>query len=600
MATNDILNTENYKKITNNITRIDSLSKRLLATVNQRDAPNQKLSGPNQDVFTNASALYWQKMVQNPEKVYMQQVAFWAESLQHFIEAQQVTVSPSGQQASQTEETDPRFAHPMWQNNPYFNLIKRQYFLNAASLRSAVDEISDLEPIEKQRLEYFSSQIIDLMSPTNFLATNPAALEKAVETEGQSLIDGLENLVTDLEHNNGELLVRLTDENAFELGVNIASTPGKVVFRNRMLELIQYQPSTETVREIPLIIFPPWINKFYILDLKAQNSFIKWVLDQGYSVFVVSWVNPDQSYDEVGLEEYISEGFYAAISTVKQISGQKQVNALGYCIAGTVLSLVLALMKKRGDRSIKSATFFTTLTDFSQQGEFTPFLQDDFVDGIEQHVEKNGVLPSHILSRTFSFLRSNDLIYRPAIKSYMLGETPPAFDLLYWNGDATGLPGKMTVQYLRWLCQQDQFAQSGITLFGEVLRLSDVTVPFCAVACETDHIAAWPDSYRGFTKMGSRSKTFILSQSGHIGGIINPPSKKKYGHYTNTDMRLSHNEWQDNAAFHEGSWWSRWESWLRKKSGKLVPAQQPGSEVFKPLCAAPGTYVLKGKSTSEK
>jgi polyhydroxyalkanoate synthase len=603
MATNDILNAENYDRMTHNIKRIDALSKRLLSIIHQREAPNLALSAPSHELFTNAGAQYWQKMLENPEKVFMHQVAFWAGSLQHFVEAQQMAVSPSDPSdpsSPQSEETDPRFAHPMWHTNPYFNLIKRQYFLNAASLRRALAEISDLDPIEKQRLEYFSTQIIDMLSPTNFLATNPAALEKAVETEGQSLIDGMENLVTDLENNNGELLVRLTDDKAFELGVNIASTPGKVVFRNRMFELIQYAPSTETVREIPLVIFPPWINKFYILDLKAQNSFIKWVTEQGYSVFVVSWINPDRSYAEVGLEEYISEGFCTAIDTVKQISGQEQVNALGYCIAGTVLSLVLALMKKRGDTSIKSATFFTTLTDFSQQREFTPFLQDDFVDGIEKHVEKDGILPSHILSRTFSFLRANDLIYRPAIKSYMLGETPPAFDLLFWNGDATGLPGKMTVQYLRCLCQQDQFAQSGISLFGEVLRLSDVTVPFCAIACETDHIAAWQDSYRGFQKMGSRSKTFILSQSGHIGGIINPPSKKKYGHYTNADLRLSHRDWQDTAAFHQGSWWSRWEGWLKKKSGKRIAVQDPGSKTFEVLCAAPGTYVLSGDLVPEK
>ena len=227
----------------------------------------------------------------------------------------------------------------------------------------------------------------------------------------------------------------------------------------------------------------------------------------------------------------------------------------------------------------------------SHQGELTPFLQDDFVDGIEQQVEKHGILASFILSRTFSFLRSNDLIYTPAIKSYMLGETPPAFDLLFWNGDATGLPGKMTTQYLRCLCQQDQFAQSGITFFDETLKLSDVTVPFCAIACETDHIAAWPYSYRGFQKMGSRSKVFILSQSGHIGGIINPPSKKKYGHYTNTDFSLSHSEWHGSAAFHEGSWWFRWEEWLKKKLGKLVPAQDPGSATFGALCDAPGTCV---------
>ena len=316
----------------------------------RREEPNQALSAPDQDLFANAGALYWQKLVQNPEKLFTQQVEFWAGSLQNFIDSQQASVLTSDQSEPQSEETDPRFSHPMWQNNPYFNAIKRQYFLNSTLMRDALVKISDLDPADKQRLEYFFGQIIDLLSSTNFLATNLATLEKAVETEGQSLVDGLENLVTDLEINNGELLVRLADENAFELGGNIASTPGKVVFRNRMLELIQYQPSTENVHETPLIIFPPWINKYYILDLKAKNSLIKWITEQGYSVFVVSWINPDASYAEVGLEEYISEGFYKAIGTIKQISGHKQVNALGYCIAGTVLGLVLALMKKNAVR----------------------------------------------------------------------------------------------------------------------------------------------------------------------------------------------------------------------------------------------------------
>jgi polyhydroxyalkanoate synthase len=414
-----------------------------------------------------------------------------------------------------------------------------------------------------------------------------------VETEGQSLIDGLQNMISDLEANNGELLVKLADEDAFEIGRNIATAPGKVVFRNRMFELLQFSPTTDTVHEIPLIIFPPWINKYYILDLKEQNSLIRWCVAQGYTVFVVSWVNPDLSHADVGLEDYIEEGFLEAIAQVKDITKQKQVNAVGYCIAGTTLHLTLSLMKQRGDTSVKSATFFTTLTDFSDQGEFTPFLQDDFIDGIDAEIEEFGILRSFIMQRTFSFLRSNDLIYGPAIKSYFMGEAPPAFDLLFWNGDGSGLPGKMAHQYLRELCQANKFVGEGVELCGTTLKINEVDVPICSVTCETDHIARWKDCYHGFQQTKSRSKTFIVSQSGHIAGIVNPPSKKKYGHYTNTDLKGSAADWMNGATFQEGSWWPHWDGWLSKKSGKKIAARRPGGETHPTLDEAPGSYVLK-------
>jgi polyhydroxyalkanoate synthase len=448
-----------------------------------------------------------------------------------------------------------------------------------------------MDPKEKQRLKYFSRQIIDMMSPTNFLATNPDALQRAVDTEGASLIMGLENLISDLEANKGEMIVRLADENAFELGGNIATTPGKVVFRNRMFELIQYTPTTSEVHETPLVVFPPWINKYYILDLKAQNSFVKWVLDQGYTLFMVSWINPDETYRDVGMEHYVEEGYIAAFNEVKEITGQKQLNAVGYCIAGTTLSLTLSLLKQRGDTSVKSATFFTALTDFSDQGEFQPFLTDDFIDGIEAETADKGILPSIVMARTFSFLRSNDLVYGPAVKSYMMGETPPAFDLLYWNGDGANLPARMAMQYLRGLCQNNELADGGYDLCGAHLVLDEVDIPLCAVACETDHIAPWKDSYRGVQKMGSADKTFIMTQSGHIAGIVNPPSKGKYGHYTNPDLTMGHEDWQAGAAFTEGSWWPRWEAWMKDRSGEMIPARNPGAKGRKILCDAPGTYV---------
>ena len=276
-----------------------------------------------------------------------------------------------------------------------------------------------------------------------------------------------------------------------------------------MMELIQYTPTTEQVHKTPLVIFPPWINKFYILDLKAQNSLVKWLIEQGYTVFMVSWVNPDPTYRDIGMEDYIKDGYLSAVREIKEITGEKQVNAVGYCIAGTTLALTLSLMKQGGDKSIKSATFFTALTDFSDQGEFAPFLTDDFIDGIEEECTEKGVLPSVIMARTFSFLRSNDLIYSPAIKSYMMGQTPPAFDLLYWNGDGANLPAKMAVQYLRGLCQRDELARGVFELMDHKLSLQDVDIPLCAIACETDHIAAWKDSYRGIQKMGSRTRHLL-------------------------------------------------------------------------------------------
>jgi polyhydroxyalkanoate synthase len=416
-------------------------------------------------------------------------------------------------------------------------------------------------------------------------------LERAIETDGQSLVDGLENLVRDLEKGEGELVVRLADETAFRVGENIATTPGEVVFRNRLFELIQYTPSTAEVHKIPLLIFPPWINKFYILDLKAQNSLIKWIVDQGFTLFVVSWVNPDRSYNETSLTHYVEEGFLTAIGEVKAICGTPRINTIGYCIAGTTLSLTLALMEKRGDKSVNSATFFTTLTDFSDQGEMAVFLDDDFVDGLEQEARDKGILEAFYMSRTFSYLRSNDLIYGPAIRSYMMGQTPPAFDLLYWNSDSTNLPATMAIEYLRGLCQSDRFATTGYPIAGETVHIADVKVPLCGIACETDHIAGWKSSYRGLQKMGSKDKTFILSESGHIAGIVNPPSKGKYGHWVNKELGLSPEDWLEAAEKHKGSWWARWGEWLAQRSGPMIPAREPGDAAHPPLAPAPGTYV---------
>ncbi len=596
MTTNDLDDlagsSQNVAKLEANLARVEELTQRLLKVMGHGRPVRPDLQGPGQDLYVKAATAYMTEMMNNPAKLIEHQLEFWGKSVKHYVEAQHILMQGKMEPATDETTSDRRFAHELWQTNPYFNFIKQQYLMNASAVQQAVDDIETLDSEEKKRLQYFSQQMVDMISPTNFLPTNPEALALAAETEGESLVAGLENLIADLEANDGDLVVTLADKKAFKLGDNLATTPGSVVFRNHMFELIQYAPSTEKVYSTPLIIFPPWINKFYILDLKPQNSLIQWAVDQGYTVFVVSWVNPDAGYRDTSMSDYVEDGYLTAINEVKQICGVKKVNAVGYCIAGTTLSLTLALMKQRKDTSINSATFFTTLTDFSDRGEVGVFLDDDFVDGIAAEVEEHGVLDSFFMSRTFSYLRSNDLIYGPAIKSYMMGKAPPAFDLLYWNGDGTNLPASMAMEYLRGLCQDDKFATAGFEVCGTTVQIKDVTVPLCAIACETDHIAAWKSSYQGIQKMGSKDKTFILSESGHIAGIINPPSKKKYGHYTNPELGLTVDDWYDAADKHEGSWWPRWDTWLSQKSGKKVSARQPGSEKNPVLAPAPGTYVV--------
>ena len=596
MTTNDLKtptpSDHNVAKLDANLARIEELTQRLLKAMGQARKVPPALQGPSQELYVKAAGAYMTEMFQNPAKLIEHQIEFWGKSVKHFVEAQHLLAQGKLEPATDNTPTDRRFSHPLWDTNPYFNFIKQQYLMNAAAVQQAVEDIDTLDSEEKKRLRYFSRQIVDLICPTNFLATNPEALSLAAETEGESLVAGLENLIADLEANNGDMVVTLADKSAFRVGENLATTPGAVVFRNHMFELIQYAPTTEQVYTTPLIIFPPWINKFYILDLKPQNSLIKWAVAQGHTVFVVSWVNPDASYKDIGMDDYVEDGYLTAFAEVKKICGVKKVNAVGYCIAGTTLSLTLALMAQRKDTSVNTATLFTTLTDFSDRGEVGVFLDNDFVDGITAEVSESGMLDSFYMSRTFSFLRANDLIYGPAIKSYMLGKAPPAFDLLYWNGDGTNLPGKMAVEYLRGLCQDDKFATTGFEICGTTVRLKDVTVPLCAIACETDHIAAWKSSYTGVQKMGSKEKTFILSESGHIAGIINPPEKRKYGHYTNPDLGLGADEWLATADKHDGSWWPMWEAWLAKKSGKMVAARQLGDDSHPVLAAAPGTYVI--------
>jgi len=576
-----------------NLQKLGELTGRFFEVLNNKKQINLGLNGPGHDLFVKTGGAYLKSMSQNPTFFMEQQISYWGKTLEYFAETQKQFFSTSADSAENEniEHVDKRFTHQLWKTNPFYKNVLKQYHVNSDMITEAVAQVEGLSSKDQARLEYFSSQIIDMIAPTNFFGTNPDALEKAFLSKGESLVKGLENLIRDLESNNGELLVRLADETAFKVGSDLAATPGKVVFQNRLFELIQYSPSTEMVYQTPLLIFPPWINKFYILDLKPHNSMIRWIVDQGYTLFVVSWVNPDTSYADVGLEEYIEEGYFEAIEQVKSICNAKTINALGYCIAGTVLSIVMSLMKKRGDASINTATLLTTLTDFSDQREFTPFLQNDFIDTIESEIKSKGILESFIIARTFSFLRSNDLIYSPAIKSYMMGESPPSFDLLFWNGDGSNLPGKMALQYLRNLCQDNQFAKNQFKMFGEILGASDIETPVFAVSCETDHIASWEDSFRGLNNFSSKEKTFVLSEAGHVAGIVNAPGRGKYGYYFGEADFKNPENWKQCADFEKESWWPFWEKWLGGQSKDLVKARTPGALDDVDLGDAPGCYV---------
>ena len=582
----------NLQKLESNLARVEELTQRMLAAMGRKRNIPTSLQGPGQDLYVKAASAWMAEMMSNPGKLLEHQIGWWGKTVKHYVEAQHKLAH--GDLTPPEDETprDKRFSNPLWETHPWFNFIKQQYLFNAEAIEKTVEDIDGMDAREKKRLAYFSRQIVDMMSPTNFLGTNPDALEKAVATEGASLVKGLENLVADLEANGGDLVVTLADREAFKVGENLATTPGKVVYRNRLFELIQYTPTTDEVHSTPLIIFPPWINKFYILDLKAQNSFIKWVVGQGYTVFVVSWVNPDVSYRDVSMSDYIEEGFLTAIREAKAICGTRKVNAIGYCIAGTTLSLTLALMKARKDTSVASATFFTTLTDFSDQGEVGVFLDDDFVDGIEAEVRETGILDSFFMSRTFSYLRSNDLIYQPAIKSYMMGEAPPAFDLLYWNSDSTNMPKDVYLFYLREFYQHNNLSNGRLVVDDVKIDLARVKVPVFMQSGEKDHIAPFRSIYRS-AKLYGGPVTFMLAGSGHIAGVINHPAKKKYHYRTNENLPDTVEAWLGGAEKHDYSWWPYWLKWLdRHGTGRKVPARKPGDAGLDIIENAPGSYVL--------
>jgi polyhydroxyalkanoate synthase len=485
---------------------------------------------------------------------------------------------------------DKRFRDKEWQENQIFDFIKQSYLLTANWLQATTAHIEGLDARTQQRVSFYTRQFADAIAPTNFVLTNPEVLRATMQSNGENLVKGLDNLLDDLDRGHGQLSIRQSSD-AFTIGKNIAVSPGKVIFRNELLELLQYDPHTEKVYERPLLIFPPWINKFYILDLRPENSFIKWLTEQGYTVFVASWVNPDKRQALKGFEDYMRSGIFAALDAVEQATGVRDPNVVGYCIGGTLLAATLAYMAATGDDRVHSATFWAAQMDFSEAGELAVFVDDVQIEALHQQMENaGGVLEGGKMATTFNMLRANDLIWSFVVNNYLLGKAPMPFDLLYWNSDTTRMPERTHLFYLTQFYKNNALAKGELELGGKRLNLHRVKIPVYLQSAREDHIAPARSVYKA-TKLFRGPVRYIMAGSGHIAGVVNPPSAKKYQYWTNDKLPDTIEEWQAEAVEHPGSWWPDWDKWLSKLSGNKVPARKPGDGKLRPLGDAPGSYV---------
>lgn len=528
----------------------------------------------------------------NPQKLFNEGLEFWRNSIELSHQTMRGLMGGEPESVVEVDKADRRFRHDDWSHKPVFSAIKQSYLLSSQWLRSLVTDVEGLDAHTAEKVKFFTERYIDALSPTNFALTNPAVIEKIVETNGSSLVNGLKNMLNDLEDGNGQLRISMTDTDAFTLGENVAASKGKVVFQNRMFQLVQYSPSTSKVLKRPLLIVPPWINKFYILDLQPKNSFLKWATDQGHTVFVISWVNPDANYANTEFSAYVQEGVVTAVDAIAATTGEDEVNAIGYCIGGTLLATSMAYMKSNNDDRIKTATFFTTMLDFSEPGELGVFIDEDQVGSLEEKMSETGYLEGSSMAGAFNLLRANDLIWSFYVNNYLLGNDPRPFDLLYWNSDSTRMPKAMHSWYLRNLYMQNQLVKPNAIEVDTVgIDLSSIDAPACFVSTIDDHIAPWKSTYMGATRLGGEV-SFILGGSGHIAGIVNPPEANKYGFRISKELPETAEAWLEHAEEHEGSWWNTWNDWVYQHSGNtMVAARSPEDGGLSPIEDAPGTYV---------
>ncbi|MBF0381821.1 MAG: class I poly(R)-hydroxyalkanoic acid synthase [Magnetococcales bacterium] len=547
---------------------------------------------PDPGVVSRAFLALGEELIKDPKPMLTAQAHIWADSLALWqktalrmmgLEVKSVVADPP---------RDKRFQDEDWANNVLFDFIKQSYLLTSRQIQNMVADVDGLDEQTAKKLDFYTRLFVESMAPSNFVTSNPQIYNETLQTGGGNLINGLANLLDDLEQGKGMLRVRMTDLEKFSPGKNVAATPGKVVYQNELMQLIQYTPTTDQVFKRPLLIFPPWINKYYILDLRSKNSFIKWAVDQGFTVFIMSWINPDETLANKKFEDYMLEGPIAALDAIEKATGESEVNAVGYCIGGTLLSCTLAWLSVSDKKqSIKSATLFTTMLDYTEVGELSVYLDEEQIELVEKHMAAKGYLEGTYMAQAFNLLRANDLHWSFVVNNYLLGKEPFPFDLLYWNSDSTRMPAKMHSFYLRNFYQYNRLKDpGGITLAGTPIDLGSVKTPIYFLSTHDDHIAPWRSTYAG-TRLFSGPVKFVLGGSGHIAGVINPASSNKYGYRTNTTIPNDPEEWLKGAKSHEGSWWPDWFNWVKGKAGTKVKAREPGEGKLPIIEDAPGSYV---------
>ena len=586
--------------------RVAEQSRRIVQAFVERQADSPREFNPLEPaVISKAYQELWQQMLTDPGRLVEAQVSLWQDYAKLWETTARRMAGEEVEPAVTPEAGDRRFKDDTWSENPLYDHIKQSYLLASKFMLSTVRETEGLDRHTAQKVDFYTRQFADALAPTNFAMTNPEVARRTVETGGENLVQGLSNMLEDLERGQGRLRIRMTDLEKFKLGENVAVTPGKVVFENDLMQLLQYSPTTETVRTRPLLVIPPWINKYYILDLRPKNSFIRWAVDQGHTVFVISWVNPDERLAEKSMDDYLLEGPIAALDAIGQATGEDRVNAIGYCLGGTLLAATLAWLKAGnaavtpdtertgvdGRRpAIESATFFTTMVDFEAPGDLGVFIDEEQLALVEESMKEKGYFDGAKMAEAFNLLRANDLIWSFVINNYLMGKDPFPFDLLYWNSDSTRMPRAMHSAYLRDMYQHNRLREpGGVSLDGVPIDLTTIDLPIYILSTREDHIAPWRSTYAA-TRLYGGPIRFVLAMSGHIAGVVNPPAANKYGYFTG-ELAPTPDTWLESAAAHDGSWWPDWDAWVSEHSGGEAQPREPGAGDLPVIEDAPGRYV---------
>lgn len=576
-----------------NLSELIEKSREVIQFINEKQLKQLPDYANNLEPFKELNGLLFEKYMQNPQEVIDAQIAFWKDYTELL---QQTTLYNLGKDDIEpmfkAEPKDKRFLHESW-SLPGFNFIKQFYLLLNQHIQNFIEQMDSVDPATHQRITFFVRTYLNSLAPSNFVASNPEILQLTLDSKGENLLKGLNHFYEDLKTSDGPFNIKLTDHESFKIGENIAVTPGKVVYQNDLIQLIQYEPTTEKVLKRPLLIVPPWINKYYILDLTPKNSLVKWAVDQGHTVFIISWRNPDTRHRYFNFEDYMVLGILSALDAIEQATGESGINGLGFCIGGTLLACALAYLAKHNQQRILSATYLTTMIDFSEPGELGVFMSEEQIKHTEGQMAEKGYLDGRSMAQTFNLLKDNDLIWSYFINNYLAGKEPLPFDLLYWNSDGSNLPEQAHRFYLRNMYLKNLLSKpNALTLADTALNIRDIKIPAYFISTELDHIAPWKSTYKG-AQLHSGTVRFVLGGSGHIAGVVNPPYKMKYGYWTNPTLEYSSEEWLSNAKQQKGSWWTDWDSWIKKQDSNFVTARKPGEGKLSIIEDAPGSYVKR-------